>query len=352
MTPRDPPRGASPLRLVGDEPAVAVDRPVTERARGDTSGPVVVLGGGGFVGSAITRRLVSDGYDVIVAEREPPTDLDRLAGARVLMRDAGDPAIYEELLEGAAAVVYAVGCLFPGESNASPVSDIQNALTPLIQLLEALRRQPEVPMVFLSSGGTVYGNPMTIPVTEDHPTNPRTSYGILKLAGEKYIGMYRQLYGVQASVLRVANAYGPFQPPGRGQGVVGVFVERVARGLPVRVFGSGRVVRDYIHVDDVARAVGASIATATPNTLNIGTGVGTSVLQMVQLLEEISGRTIALDHLPSRDFDVESIVLDVATFRALVGRDPIDFTAGLTTTYEWALREAHRRGVACAGHSS
>lgn len=331
---------------------MAVDGPVTARAGGRASGPVVVLGGGGFVGSAITRGLVSDGYDVTVAEREPPKDLDRLAGARVLMRDAGDPAIYDELLDGAMAVVYAVGCLFPGESNASPLADIQDSLTPLIQLLEALRRQPEVPMVFLSSGGTVYGNPMMIPVTEDHPTNPTTSYGILKLTGEKYIGMYRQLYGVQASVLRVANAYGPFQPPGRGQGVVGVFVDRVARGLPVRVFGSGRVVRDYIHVDDVARAVGASIATATPHTLNIGTGVGTSVLQMVQLLEEISGRAIALDHLPSRDFDVESIVLDVATFRALVGRDPIDLTAGLTATYEWALGEAHRRGVAAAGHSS
>lgn len=315
-------------------------------------GAVVVLGGTGFVGSAITRGLVADGYDVTVAARRLPVDLDRLSGARVLQRDAADPAIYDELLDGASAVVYAVGSLFPQESNASPLVDVHDSLTPVIHLLEALRRRPEVSMVFLSSGGTVYGNPRTMPVTEDHPTDPTTSYGILKLAGEKYIGMYRELYGVRARVLRVSNAYGPFQPIGRGQGVVGVFLDRVVRGLPVTVFGTGCTVRDYIHVDDIASAVIASLAAGVPHTLNVGTGVGTSLLQIVQLLEQISGRAVAVEHLPARGFDVESIVLDVGAFRALTGHEPIELTAGLTTAYGWALEHAGMCPLAASGGDS
>ena len=331
---------------------MAVDGRVTAHAGGRTSGPVVVLGGGGFVGSAITRRLVSDGYEVIVAERKLPPDLDRVAGARVLMRDAGDPAIYGELLDGVSAVVYAVGCLYPHESNASPLSDIQNALPPLIHLLEALRRRPGVPLVFLSSGGTVYGDPRTLPVTEDHPTDPTSSYGILKLAAEKYIGMYRELYGLRTRILRVANAYGPFQPIARGQGVVGVFIDRVVRGMPVTIFGTGQTTRDYIHVDDVAHAVSSSLSAGPPHIMNVGTGVGTSVSQIVQLLEQLSGRPVAVEYLPDRGFDVESIVLDVGAYRALTGREPIEFAYGLATAYDFAVKRAGTLGLESAASVS
>jgi UDP-glucose 4-epimerase len=277
-------------------------------------GQVVVLGGTGFIGSAVTRKLVDDGSEVTVVARRAPTGVDLPPGARVLQRDAADPAIYDEVLDGASAVVYAVGCLFPGESNADPLADIHGSLTPLIQLLEALRQRPEVPMVFLSSGGTVYGNPKTMPVTEDHPTDPTTSYGILKLAAEKYVGMYRELYGLEARVLRVANAYGPGQLTGREQGVVGAFLDRIVRGMPVTIFGTGRNVRDYIQIDDVAHAVVSALTAGGAHTVNIGTGIGTSLLQIVQQLEGIAGHPVEIDFRPSRGFDVDSIVLDVAAF--------------------------------------
>ncbi|GAA2726144.1 NAD-dependent epimerase/dehydratase family protein [Cellulomonas aerilata] len=335
-------------------PGQPVDR--LPHPRGESSARIgrgsraVVLGGTGFVGSAVARRLLADGFDVTVAARRAPRDPGRLAGARVLTLDASDPTVHDELLEGASAVVYAVGCLFPQESNASPLADIQDSLTPLIHLLEALRRRPSVSLVFLSSGGTVYGNPRTLPVTEDHPTDPTTSYGILKLAAEKYIGMYRELYGIDARVLRVANAYGPLQPVGRGQGVVGVFLEQLLQGAPVTVFGAGRSVRDYVHVDDVARAVSVSLTAAGPATLNVGTGVGTSLLQIVQLLEQITGRGITVRHEPARGFDVESIVLDVSAYRALAGHDPVGLHAGLAATYASAVEVAdlRRRGVPAA----
>jgi UDP-glucose 4-epimerase len=313
---------------------------------------VVVLGGTGFVGSSVARTLLDQGRDVTVVARRMPSSIDRLCGARVLQRDAADPTIYDEILDGASSVVYAVGCLFPSESNADPLADIHGSLTPLIRLLEALRRRPEVSMVFLSSGGTVYGNPRTMPVTEEHPTDPTTSYGILKLAAEKYIGMYRELYGLDARVLRVANAYGPGQLTGRGQGVVGAFLDKIVHGKPVTIFGTGRGLRDYIQVDDVARAVVASLTAGGAHTVNIGTGIGTSLLQIVEELERIAGRRIEIDFQPLRGFDVESIVLDVAPFRALTGHKPMGMADGLADAYAWTSAHARQPLLSAVGTTS
>jgi UDP-glucose 4-epimerase len=143
-------------------------------------------------------------------------------------------------------------------------------------------------------------------------------------------------------VLRVANAYGPGQLTGRGQGVVGAFLDNIVRGKPVTIFGTGRCLRDYIQVDDVARAVVASLTAGGAHTVNIGTGIGTSLLQIVEELERIAGRRIEIDFQPLRGFDVESIVLDVAPFRALTGHEPIAIAEGLADAYEWTSARARR----------
>lgn len=305
------------------------------------TGSVVVLGGTGFIGRAITRALLDEGFDVSVVSRGPSKEeARRVAGAEIVQADASDVAAWAHLLDEAAHIVYSVGALSPLESNLDPLMDVHQSLNPLLCLLEALRDRPDTSLVFLSSGGTIYGNTRVLPVPEDHPTDPITSYGILKLAAEKYIGMYRQLYGLEARVLRVANAYGPGQPVGRGQGVIGAFIDAVLRGAPVRVFGDGQTVRDYIHVDDIGRAVAALLRKGGPEVLNIGTGVGTSLLQIHDLLEDAVGRQIPIEFLESRGFDVRSIVLDVGPMRSLTGFAPIDLPTGLTDTWRY---EAVRR---------
>jgi UDP-glucose 4-epimerase len=303
---------------------------------------VVVLGGTGFVGSAIARELIDEGYRVSVAARTEPKSLPAwLAKATFIRLEASDALSYSEVLEGASHVVYSLAGLLPQESNLFPLRDVAETLRPLIGLLEALRSRPDTSMVFLSSGGTIYGNPRVLPVSEDHPTNPITSYGILKLTAEKYIGMYREIYGVKARILRIANAYGPLQPVGRAQGVVGEFIASVMKGSPVRIFGTGRSVRDYIHVDDVALAVAAALKSDGPHILNVGTGVGTSLLQIHQMLQEIVGRRIEIDFFESRGFDVESIVLDAAAYQALTGLTPVELRTGLHQTW----RDAANRGI-------
>ena len=328
--------GKAPMsKKVGTDPLALPHSGVTSlRALDPIPSSVVVLGGMGFIGSAVARVLINEGHKVSVVARSEPKRLPAwLSNATLIRLEASDAPTYNAVLEGASQVVYSLAGLLPQESNLSPLRDVTETLRPLIGLLEALRSRPETSMVFLSSGGTIYGNPRVLPVSEDHPTNPITSYGILKLTAEKYIGMYRDIYGVKARILRIANAYGPLQPVGRAQGVVGEFMSSVLNGSPIRIFGTGRSVRDYIHVDDVALAVAAALKSDGPLILNVGTGVGTSLLQIHQVLQEIVGRRIEVDFFESRGFDVESIVLDAAPFQALTGLTPIELRIGLHQTW-------------------
>ncbi|WP_066514903.1 NAD-dependent epimerase/dehydratase family protein [Curtobacterium ammoniigenes] len=301
-------------------------------------GSALVLGGAGFIGSAVVRDLVASRWKVTVLSRTVAPEAEWLDSVRFVHGDASDASAYPTLLDGITHVVFALTGLLPQQSNSAPLADVAHSLTPLLHLLDELRSRPTIRLVFLSSGGTVYGNPRTLPVLEDHPTNPLSSYGILKLTAEKYIGMYTELYGVDARVLRIANAYGPSQRTGRGQGVIGEFARAVANGEPLTIFGDGLSVRDYIYIDDVARAVTSAMRTGGPQIMNVGTGVGTSLLQLHQLFEDVLGRSLELRALPSRGFDVASIVLDSAALHALTGQPPTDLRTGLT----WTLRAQAR----------
>ncbi len=255
------------------------------------------------VGSSVT----------VVARREPGERWRAdLAGAELVLADAGDSFVLSALLEGVDHVVYAVGSMLPKESNAAPVVDVTTTLPAILSLLELLRSRPGTGLTQLSSGGTVYGNPIQVPVSEAGHCDPITSYGVVKLAAEKYIGMYATLYGVPTRILRIGNTYGPLQPADRGQGIVGTLFAAVRDGSRVRVFGDGTMVRDYVHVTDVAYAtVELSRRSDGPRVLNLGTGVGHTVLEVVDIVSRVTGVRPALEHYPDRGFDVRSIVLDV-----------------------------------------
>ena len=133
--------------------------------------------------------------------------------------------------------------------------------------------------------------------------------------------------------MRIANADGPLQPVGRNQGVIAEFMNSAIHRRPLSIFGTGRSVRDYIHVEDVAAAVVAALGVGGPNVLNVGTGVGTSLLQLHQSLQEVSGEEIEIIFFESRGFDIESIVLDSSAYQALTGLAPLDFRVGIQQTW-------------------
>ncbi len=250
-----------------------------------------------------------------------------------MIDDATVQGIVGDALAGVDHVFYCAGGLMPAQSNLDPATDAALALPPLLRVLEELRVRPGVRLTYVSSGGTVYGNPVTIPVPESHPTEPQTSYGVMKLASEKYVLMYARLYGVGVRILRCSNVYGEFQPADRGQGFVAAALARLRDGRPITLFGDGRNVRDFVYAPDVAGVMVALAArSGGPRVLNVGSGEGIEIRELLELLEQVTGTTARIDWQPDRGLDVRRIVLDITALRRELDFAPTPLVDGLTAT--------------------
>jgi UDP-glucose 4-epimerase len=299
----------------------------------------VLVVGAGFLGSHIVHRLLDDGHDVRTLSRSIPQAAHGrlLEGAEVLIGDATDPAAVDAAMAGVEWVIFGAGGLVPAASQSDPIPDLGLALRPLLTVLDAVARTPGTAFTYLSSGGTVYGRSSAARIREDHPTDPITAYGVLKLAGEKFTGLYAGQSGMPVRVLRCANVYGDGQRSDRGQGAVGAFLTALRRAEPVTIFGDGHVVRDFVHVNDVAAAVAllrpASAALGRGNEIvNVGTGIGVNLSELLALTEELLSIKASVTRLPARPFDVERNVLDIGRLASLTGLEPMSLREGLDLT--------------------
>ncbi len=303
-------------------------------ARRDLPSRVAVIGAG-FIGTHTAAALLDAGVQTSVITRSPPDARKQrlLAGARLAVADANSAELIRPHLADVDHVVFCASGLMPAESNRDPVADAHLSLPPLINVLEILRRTGGPGLTFLSSGGTVYGPSRAALIGEDHPTEPVTSYGIMKLAGEKYVRMYEQLYGLPATILRCANVYGEHQPATRSQGVVAVMLDRASRAEPVPLYGDGSIVRDFVYVGDVARLIRDSLRVADkPPIVNVGSGDGCSLSRLVELIGAAVGRPVAVERRPDRGFDVARMVLDIAVARTVFAFAPTPLAEGLRRT--------------------
>lgn len=163
--------------------------------------------------------------------------------------DLGNHGLIREALEGIDVVFHLASTTLPKTSNDDPGYDVRSNVVDTIQLLEACVDAGVRKVIFASSGGTVYGVPERLPIKEDHPTNPISSYGIVKLTIEKYLGLFHYLYGLDYAALRISNPYGPYQDPAGQQGAISVFLHRILSGQPIAIWGDGEIVRELrIHL--------------------------------------------------------------------------------------------------------
>jgi UDP-glucose 4-epimerase len=299
----------------------------------------LVLGGAGFIGSHLTDALARAGHRVRVFDRIRPAargDCEIVTGD-FLNRD--DLA---KALRGSDFVFHLISTTLPEASNDNPVHDAETNLLGTLRMLEACRRERVRKILFVSSGGTVYGIPRSVPITESHPTQPTCAYGIHKLAIEKYLHLEHLLHGLDYRVLRPANLYGEGQRADLAFGAVTVFLDRALRGEPIRIWGDGSIIRDYVYVGDaVDAAVNAMAYAGDERIFNIGSGAGTSLNELVKLIEGAIGRRIAVEYTPRRAFDVPVNVLDSSLAqRALGWRAATPLAAGIRKTYE-SLRAGH-----------
>jgi UDP-glucose 4-epimerase len=300
----------------------------------------VVFGGGGFIGSAIADRLLKDGHQLRIFERPRVEPYRSFAAGEAVEWVTGDMQSVHDLgaaLEGMDVVLHLVSSTLPKSSNDDPVYDVQSYLVASLQLLDQMVAKGVGRIVFISSGGTVYGPPTQIPVPEDHRTEPQNSYGIVKLAIEKYLLMYDRLHGIRPTILRVANPFGERQRVETAQGAVGVFLHRALTGKRIDIWGDGSAVRDYIYISDVADAFAAAVDyDGDERIFNISSGHGTSLNELIAMIEATLGQSVARQYLPGRPIDVPVSILCNALARRELGWSPkVDLAAGLARTAHW-----------------
>jgi UDP-glucose 4-epimerase len=297
-----------------------------------------LLIGCGFIGSNVATRLAAGGEPpLVLTHRRPAEEIVAAIGEQNLrLGDAADPDAVAALLDGIEHVAFCAGGLLPSKSEQEPDRDRELTLGPVRATLEALRRQPGPTLTYLSSGGTVYGDAAELPVSESAPTTPGSAYGKLHLACEREIEAARAEHGLDTRILRCATVYGEHQRPGRGQGVIVTFLDRIAKGEPITVYGDGSTIRDYIYVGDVADVVIALTGQAeAPPVVNVGSGEGASLVEVLDLIEAEVGRPAEVIQEEERGFDVHQIVLDTTLLHATVELEMTPLRAGIERTHRW-----------------
>lgn len=304
----------------------------------------LVLGGAGFIGSHLAEALAQEGQHVKVFDR-PHVDrlplFARQRGFEIFTGDFLNPQALIPALRGTEVVFHLVSTTLPKTSNDNPLYDVESNVLGSLRLLALCREHGVRKVVFVSSGGTVYGLPRALPVDEGHPTEPICSYGIHKLAVEKYLHLAHRLHGLDYCVVRPANLYGPRQRLDIAQGAVAVFLDRALRDQPIQIWGDGSVVRDYLYVSDAVDAIlKAARFDGEPRIFNLGSGVGASLNQLVAEIGKLLGRPVRVEHTEARAVDVPANVLDCTLARRHLGWSArTSLGEGLKRTCEW-LRAA------------
>ncbi len=303
---------------------------------------ILVLGGSGFLGSHIVDRFLAENHDVCVYDLYPERFRRSPTGIKFFTGDFGNVGALDELIStGFDAVIHCVSTTTPKSSNESPEFDIQSNVIGTLNLLDICVRHKLSKLVFLSSGGTIYGDIGDAAlVDESHSVRPMCSYGVSKLSIEHYLDVYRHLRGLNYVALRLSNPYGERQSPLRALGALTVFLHRTLKGQNVEVWGDGSVTRDFIYVGDVANAVYLATVNPISGIFNVGTGSGLSLHDILSQISDSVGLVPKVSWLPSRSFDVPRIVLDATKLRNATNWScRTSLRDGIAITAEW-LRDA------------
>ncbi len=305
---------------------------------------VLLIGGGGFIGARLARQCVAAGLSVRIADVvQPAADADTADGCiEYVVGDFDDSADLERMLDGVNVVVHLVHRAMLLGLDSSMVQEMERNVAPTVRLFDRCVADKRLRLIFVSSGGTVYGEPEErTPIVERTALRPISVYGTSKSMIEQVLGLYAAQRGLQAIVVRPGNAYGPGQHPFKGQGLIPTVMASALQGKSVTIYGDGSAVRDYIHVDDIARGILAAIqAGRGGETYNIGTGLGTSINALIndfiRPAMAAKGVEIDLQYAQPRGVDVAYNVLDPTRLAEQCGfRAAIDLQTGIAETWDW-----------------
>jgi UDP-glucose 4-epimerase len=298
---------------------------------------VLLLGGNGFIGQALASRFIQKGRCVHIVSRSKPTFA--FCGAHHHTGSLDDAVLLDHLLPKCSTIIHLAATCTPGASANNPSREGEENLLPLLRLLEILSAYTPRPFIFISSGGTVYGDPASLPVTEEAPFAPLSYHGANKVAAELFLSVFAR-QGWPVMFLRPSNIYGPGQPLRASFGVIRTMLEHMRHGTEMEVWGDGETIRDYLYIDDFTEAVSIALEQKIAGTFNVGGGVGHSLNQLIALAETVTGRKLDVSRKPLRSGDVRSIVLDCQHLRETTGWTPaVALEEGLARTWQWVLQQ-------------
>jgi UDP-glucose 4-epimerase len=304
---------------------------------------ILLIGGAGFIGRALAGELLRRGFAVRVADILPLSDCgfppDKV---EYVQANYNEQEALEGLLGGVDAVVHLAHQAMLLGLDSSMTVEIERNVLPAVRLMDACLDAKIGRLVFLSSGGTVYGEAESAsPLPERYPLQPISVYGVSKSLTEQVARLYSVQRGLPVTIVRPSNAYGPGQVPFRGQGLVATVMASAMTGKPITVYGDGTAVRDYIHVADIAEGIASILQRGAPGqTYNLGSGHGTTVNELIrnfiQPFAQRDGLSLDVRYVPARGVDVAYNVLDCEALKRDCGFAPkVDLSQGLDDTWQW-----------------
>lgn len=307
---------------------------------------ILILGAAGFIGTNLTMELVkSKIHKITLFDREQADftsiEKSRYTNIEIVKGNFDLDCDFEKLVFGQDIIYHLISTTYPSNSNQKIIEEMKANVIVTLSLLDACVKQSIKKVIFISSGGTVYGIEKQIPLKEDTPTFPISSYGIQKITIEKFLYLYNYLYGLDYNVIRLANPYGPYQNPNGVLGAITTFTYKTLTGQPIQVYGDGSVVRDYIYIDDAIRGI-LNIATATGmhKVFNLGSGKGYSLNQVIETIQKTLGICNQIQYLEGRIVDVPINTLDITRYEEAFGRlNPLSLEDGIKRTAEFMKQQ-------------
>jgi UDP-glucose 4-epimerase len=301
---------------------------------------ILVIGGTGFVGRALLNRLNSYFPEIYTIARKDDS-LEKLSNVSHFRSSLDNSVLLKKILPCCRVVFHLASETTPGSSILQPALEATNNLLPSLRLLECLQEYSHLSLIYVSTGGAIYGDSGKDKVSEDMPLFPLSYYGAGKAALEKFIFAYSRQTGNTALILRPSNIYGPGQVYKQGFGIIPTIFNHLLKGETLQLWGDGTTTRDYLYIDDFVDFCSMllrtpSLENGVSRVFNIGSGKGTTIIELLTLIETITGESVQRVYQPARKVDVRRIVLDNTRINSKFQWSPrTELQTGLTKAWEW-----------------
>ena len=284
---------------------------------------ILITGYNGFIGSNLTLSLLKSGHTVYgISTRENDSQFNQFNNFNSIKCNYTDFHLYQEIMKDIEIIIHLAYSTVPENSTKNPVFDIQSNVISTISFYKYASTFNVKKFIFVSSGGVVYGNANSFPITENENLNPVSSYGISKMILENNIRMLSNQLNLPFCIFRIANVYGKGFINRRNQGVINIWLDKIRKGEAIEMIGNGEIVRDFIYMEDVVDAFQKVLDEDIVGTFNIGTGVGTNLNELINYLEEITGKKAVITQIEDRKFDVLKNILSYEKFEKISNWNP------------------------------